>query len=226
MAGSSTQENMAFLLEAQIVADLGRLAVLRLAKGALEDQDGAEAALVEATVLLHKVLALAEAIRPEHEQALSGAGIATQAAALRAQLDNLAAFTYKTNDVVCLKGALEGDHYLQVNGLPPITLGKRAFLVLRILARHAVARPGAFMTISEMLDAVSEHPGVCANQKEATFWNNPIAEDIHKAVSTLRDEIENAGGNRLLIESSETYGGGYRLSTPHYNIIVEDFDDE
>ena len=82
------------------------------------------------------------------------------------------------------------------------------------------------MTMSEMLNAVLEHPGVCANQKQTSFWKNPIAEDIHKAVKTLRDEIDNAGGNHLLIESSENYGGGYRLSTPHYNVILEDFDDE
>jgi DNA-binding winged helix-turn-helix (wHTH) protein len=142
------------------------------------------------------------------------------------QLNHLQTWNCVTNDIVRIKGALDGDRTLQINGLPLISLGKRAFLVLTILGRYALSRPGAFMTMSDLLDAVFEQTGASTNQKETGFWNDPMPEDVHKIVNLLREEIRKAGGNPLLLESSTSYGGGYRFSTPHSNIIIEDVDHE
>jgi len=223
MFTGDTNENTVLPLETQIAAELARVAVMKMIKRVWMGHPAATPALGEAVSLLMKVCSVAEALELNSEQLLQEASNSSCAAGLADLLKDLQMLHYKTNDIVCVKA----DRSLQVSGLPPITLGKRAFMVLRILGRHALAHPAAFMNIADLLNAVLEELGCYANEKGTSFWPDPVPEDIHKIVNILREEVRKAGGNPLLIESSPSYGGGYRLSTPHYNIIVqEDLDYE
>jgi len=195
---------------------------LKLAKWACQENEAAATALIEATVLLQNVADLADTIRLEQEQDSSGEGITTHAATITDQINNLQAFKFKTNSILTIRGGLDGERLLQIFGLAPITLGKRQWLVLKHLALHAHAHPGAYLSVNEIVNALLEDP----TREMAEFWKDVAPEDVHKMIGSLREDIARGGGNPRLIESAKSYGAGYRLSTPCWNVFVEDLDCE
>lgn len=223
MSESSLMDRTALWLDAQIAADLARVEVLQMVKLAMMGNEGAAAALVEVTLLLRKVTEVAEAVKPENEHVMPSGGIATHAAAIQDQINNLESHGFLTNSLCVIKGGvIDCERWLYIDGLEEIRLGKREWLVLKHLAIAALGRPGAYLRVSEIVDALQED----RFRIKAGIWDLVLAEDVHKAIGILREEIEKAGGNPRLIESSESYGGGYRISTPYYNIIIEDLDCE
>jgi len=222
MFPGNTNDKMMLLLEAGIAVEVARVALLKLARSAWQGNQAAATALVEATAWLKKVVDLADAIRPEQDQELSGEDVATHAATITDQINNLQAFKFKTNSILTIRGGLDGERSLQIFGLAPITLGKRQWLVLKHLALHAHAHPGAYLSVNEIVNALLDDP----TREMAEFWKDVAPEDVHKMIGSLREDIERGGGNPRLIESAKSYGAGYRLSTPCWNVFVEDLDCE
>jgi len=211
--------NLLLLLEAKLAADV---AMLRLVKAACEGNADAGAALLEATGLLQQIASLADPITPGEGSDESGGILAGHVARVRSQIARLREMKFKTHDVLILRGALYGERTLQVSGLSALSLGQRPFLVLKILVRHALANPGAYLSVHEIVNALLEDP----IRQNAGIWEDVVPEDVHKTIRGLRESLEEAGGNPRLIELSRSYGAGYRLSTPCSNIFLEDLDVE
>jgi hypothetical protein len=72
-----------------------------------------------------------------------------------------------------------------------------------------------FASVATLLEEI-EHAK--AEAKLEGLWQYAIDTDVHKAISSLRTKLADAGLNRNLIEGKR--GSGYRLSTPHWNLIT------
>ena len=138
------------------------------------------------------------------------------------RIEQMRSHHYLTNDIVCIRGSYYGTRGLDVSGLERMKLGLRLYILLKVLARQARTAPGVFMLMNDLLDSVEQEATGITNPDGSAFWNAPAASDVHRLVSELRSEIERAGGNPNLVESSRNHGGGMRFSTPPWNIAVVD----
>jgi hypothetical protein len=140
---------------------------------------------------------------------------------------------YKTNDIVEI-----GDNILDVlkasrvsvNGTS-IDLEVRELLTLFGMVRQAQSQArertrvrGAEARFTSVATLLEEIERAKAEAKLEGLWQYAIDTDVHKAISSLRRKLAVAGLNRNLIEGKR--GSGYRLSTPHWNLITPAAGDE
>jgi hypothetical protein len=139
-------------------------------------------------------------------------------------INEIMAEGYKTNDLVTLSGGLGGAKELRLNALV-LELDAREFMLLFILGRAAKRRasgqvPGPHSMFVPVADILAEVERVRQTQPALQdLWRYPVAEDIRKAVFSLRAKIESGRGNVNILESGQR-GVGYRLSTAPRNIEV------
>ena len=222
MSENSQNDSAPADFDAQILAAQAHLALLTMAKSAHKGDSTAQAAFSEAATLVGQVCQLAQTVGP------CSSGLPVEwldfpcATTGDEQVCKLEKSKLRTNCFVRIRGALDGDRCLDIAGLESIRLGKRMFVVLRILARHAFANPGAFTPVNDIVIAIEEEMATYESATSDKFWEVPVAEDVRRVVSELRDLILHAGGNAMLIESCGTRGGGYRLSTPADKVTISE----
>ncbi|NIA14726.1 MAG: hypothetical protein GWP08_11655 [Nitrospiraceae bacterium] len=138
-----------------------------------------------------------------------------------------------TNDYVTLSGGLQRgtSRTLQVNGLPPVSLDRKEFLVMLILASPGL---DPFLTLDETrhrgyvpLEKILKRVEVAKNRwlekmsgGKEDFWVFPNDEDVRKIVWQVRGKLEENDGNRNLIQTGNQHVG-YRFSCPRRHITVE-----
>jgi len=142
-------------------------------------------------------------------------------------LQEMRAQGYKTNDIVEI-----GDNILDVlkasrvsvNGTS-MDMEVRELLTLFSMVRQAQgpAREhsrfrGAAVRFASVATLLEEIERAKAEAKLEGLWRYAVDTDVHKAISSLRKKLAGAGLNRNLIEGKR--GSGYRLSTPHWNLIT------
>ncbi len=135
------------------------------------------------------------------------------------------AMGFRSNDVLLLVAPeWYGDKYLKLSSASgPIRLGALAdFMLLRTLAMHAIECPGQFIRMTDLLDRLADE---CKGL--TTRLGDPLTDGLSETViwrslHRLRDKIRKAGGREEIIETSPTFNGGFRLSTPPWNIVLID----
>ena len=148
-------------------------------------------------------------------------------------LNEMRARELLTNDYVMLSGGLESDmpRTLQVNGLPPIFLDRKEFLVMLMLARPLVdpirtldeiTHPG-YVSLRQVLKRVGSTKRKWLKEmgdSEEDFWTFPSDEDVRKLIWQVRGKLKDNGGNRNLIQTG-LQRLGYRFSCPRRSIDIE-----
>jgi hypothetical protein len=130
---------------------------------------------------------------------------------------------YKVNDPVEVAGNLDANalRRLRINGAPPIYLGKRAYLVLLVLACHQLTQQGrpapfsipgpAFLSAAAILLAIDKI--AAAAGASLSVLVNGTSDDVNRIVYLIRTKLRRLRLNDALIESGPP-GTGYRLSIP------------
>lgn len=132
---------------------------------------------------------------------------------------------FKSNDIVLLVApSWYGDKYLKLSSAPlPITLGNLSdFMLLRSLAMFARDDPGQFIRMPDLLDDLDYQCRGLTNRIGKPLPECLSEPVIWKSLNRLRSKISNAGGRDEIIETASAYNGGFRLSTPPWNIILVD----
>lgn len=119
---------------------------------------------------------------------------------------------FRSNAIV----QLDERRVIRVNGVTLCNLKAQDFIVMRILALHALAQPGAPISVPEII-AIIDAESVARNSLSLSMVD---ASDkiIHDAVYRLRHALKDVSLNTALIERIP--GKGYRLSTPAMNISL------
>ena len=191
--------------------------------GCAKEKVGADAMMRELSMRLH--LAGKDLGIPLDEGNTSSKGRSVLYLDPRSTLDYGHTMSFRTNDVVLLVAPdWYGDKYLKLSSAcGPIALGTMVdFLLLRALALYAIKNPGQYMRMTDLLDDLtSQSEGV------TTHLGNSLSKGlsetvIWKSLHRLRNKICDAGGRGEIIETAPTYNGGFRLSTPPWNIILVD----
>ncbi|HXJ59772.1 MAG TPA: helix-turn-helix domain-containing protein [Verrucomicrobiae bacterium] len=133
---------------------------------------------------------------------------------------------YLTCDVVELTGGFSGDlRYLKINGTRPMPLNRAEFQVLLVImcqnrtARglrvpRAIYAQSRYLTGREIVGAVREWSA----EVPAAAWNGED-DGVFNVISKLRKKLSRKGFPRLF-ETLKELDGGYRLSTPPFNQII------
>ena len=126
---------------------------------------------------------------------------------------------FKTNDLIELPpfGLKEGT--VIINGIP-LQLKLVEVLVVYALLEHGRAakstrRPNSsFLPVGDIIASIDR----VRAREQITVGENITEPDIYKAVDTFREKLLTADLNEHLLEGKR--GQGYRLSTPHWNLII------
>jgi len=196
------------------------------------------------TALLKEILARDQTF--ESSQHTDETALATsQAASLSARLDSLEGDVLRryflaksaaeinearhlTNDIIEIRGGFGTTaKQIQINSAQ-ISLTRAEFLVAFVLASHArtldrLPSPrrvdgGPFLSVEEILREVDSLRAEEASL--AGFWSNATFSNIHRTIWELRRKLLAVGANPNLIQSGPPGDGGYRFSTPPFNITI------
>lgn len=132
---------------------------------------------------------------------------------------------FKTNDTVELNASgWYGDRSVKLSSAPKaIPLGRILdYVVLRALATYAIAKPGQYIRIDDLIVHLQSDSKGLQTRLGDFVADGLSPEELWKSFSRLRRKIAKAGGRKELIEKSSSHGGGFRLSTPPWNIVVSD----
>ena len=207
--------------------------VLLLCRGLIEEAwKSLDSASIEtSSVPSSAELAALESEEPDETQVQGDMKLRGHDVLINMRIREITEAGFLTNDIVQLTGGLgkEDTRQMKINGLPAIKLDRREFGVMLVLAKHAVStrhlldRPPqpVYLAINDILDEVENlNKARGKSGMDPEFWRDPSAEDVRRCVFSLRKKIREAGGNERLVESAPQRGGGYRLSTAWWNVIV------
>ena len=121
-------------------------------------------------------------------------------------------YDFRSNAIV----QIDDRRGVQINGRTLSGLKSQDFIVLRILARHALAFPGTPIAVEEIIDALGG--GTRRLNTHGMSWGGPTDKAVHDSTYRIRRALEKAGQNSELIETISRKG--YRLSTPAMNISL------
>jgi len=134
-----------------------------------------------------------------------------------------------SNDIIVLGGGTQADktaRHVRINAIPPITLGRREYVILLVLCRHRLgllegleAIDQKFMPAADIVKEIEHIKTRAVGLKEDEWWRYPMPADVYKTVHSIRMKLDNAGANPRLIESGPR-GTGFRLGTAERNIVL------
>lgn len=139
--------------------------------------------------------------------------IRAQRAVLELQLAALTKNRFKTNSIVQIDEHIG----VRINGTPVPGLRTQDFTILCFLARHALAFPGAPLSVDEIIRSLGEELPRLAPL--GMSWVDPHAKAIHRATHRLRLALKKQLQDPALVESVDGRKG-YRLSTPAMNVWI------
>ena len=131
----------------------------------------------------------------------------------------------KTNDIFVLIGNTngKGTRQLLINGMAPIKIDRREYLVLYLLALER-SGGGGFLRVDDLIEKIiaineraNEEDGLIEERR--MFWPYPSDSEIYTVVCRLRGKLEAYGHAGDLIENA-VGESGYRLSTAAANIFL------
>lgn len=142
----------------------------------------------------------------------------------RAEMDEE---SYLTCDVVDLTGGFTGEmRFLKINGTRPMRLSRAEFLVLVVImcqnrtarglpAPREIRGQSRYLTGLEIVSALKDW----SVEVPAASWNGEPG-GVFNVISKLRKKLSRKGFPRLLETLDKELDGGYRLSTPPFNQII------
>jgi hypothetical protein len=135
---------------------------------------------------------------------------------------------YLTNDIVELTGGFTGNlRFLRINGGRPMKINRAEFQILAvIMAQNRTARglttprtiqaQAHYLTGQEIISALDEWE----KQVPGAGWHADPA-GVFKVISKLRKKLARKKHPLLLETMDQDLEGGYRLSTPPLNLVLQ-----